>query len=199
MAASRTPTETRTDDEAQHPPETGETSTPTAPKLAEWEDFTGNYENFGSVDLGLSRDWSRESQEMTLIGLSTVGHVNGKSDIFRRDNPAARHQIAWCERGYKIGEAMLRQQGYALVTDAEWIKNPDLWEWEQDDRKPDVRYCVNYNDRAWARSEAKYLADKERRALASPVSQIVGAEQARHPGAVVTTDQNGRMLIAETR
>lgn len=175
--------------------EDNKTSTP----LVEWEDFSGDYQNYGSVDMNLTPEWSREAQDPTLIASAMVGHVNGKADLFRRDEPGARHQIAWCERGNKIGEAMLRQQGYALVTDGPWVKNPLLWEWEADERVPSVRYCINYNDRAWARPEARYLADRERRASTTPVSQIVGAEQARHPGAAVTTDQQGRMLIATTR
>jgi len=169
-----------------------------APRLPEWEDFTGNYKNYGSVDLDLRPDWSRDEAAPTLLSSSIIGHENGKADAFRATDPKAKHQFSWCDATDKSGEAMRRMQGYALVTRGEWVKNPLLWEWAADEKSPGVQYCVNYEGRLWARPEARFIADRDRRASTS-VEQIIGADLAKHPGAAAAVDQQGRPLVATTR
>lgn len=159
-----------------------------------------NYKNYGSVDLGLSPEWRREDQEITLISNSLVGHDGGKSDAFLSDDPRARHQFAWAEIGDKVFEALKKRQGYAYVTDGAWTINESLWRWEADEKAPTgPRYCVNFNDRLMARPEALWLADQERRKRRSAnITNKIDAELAqKHPG--VGFDQDGVALRPITR
>lgn len=169
------------------------------------KDEEENYKNYGSVDLndgdGLPPNWKREDQDYSLISTAIVGHVNGKADAFLSKKPRERHQFVWVSPSDPEGTARKKMHGYAPVTDADWTINESLWLWEADDKRPDgPKFCVRFGDRLWARPEARYWEDRERRERKTAnLNQVVNDRLAAHPGAGAARDQDGNKLVPTTR
>ena len=111
--------------------------------------------NYGDVALNLSPDWTRAAQRNQKFTIWTIGHEDGKADVYLKDNPDQRHQFAWVSPRYKDEITMLKVKGYQFVHKSTWDKNPDLWgDWTPDG----FILCVDQN--LMARSEELYLKDK---------------------------------------
>ena len=85
--------------------------------------------NYGELGVALPKDWNRRAQSDQAFVLNTIGHTDGKPDVWRKGREEEEHQFAWVEPRYKDEIQLNRSKGYEFVKQGEWEKI-DLWEWD---------------------------------------------------------------------
>jgi hypothetical protein len=120
--------------------------------------------NYGDLGIALPKDWNRRAQSDQVFVLNTIGHAEGKADVWRKGAPDEEHQFAWVEPRYREEIQINRSKGYEFVKQGEWEKI-DLWEWDAEG------FLIRADgQRLMARPKDKFLEDMaDRRAQRSRV------------------------------
>lgn len=153
--------------------------------------------NYGDVALNLPPDWDRYGV-VTNQGflVTTVGHVNGKADLYLTEKPWERHQFYWASPEDQQNVNIQRGKHYRYVTKTDWSKNEELWEWDGEG------YVVYAGQRAMAREAQWYIKEKEeqeRLEAEASGKRAVDADEERamrklESRGVTITDDRGRQL-----
>lgn len=156
------------------------------------------HNNYGDLTLHLPPTWNRLGEADQQFALQMVGHENGVSDAYLKDEPTQRHQFAWVDPKYREDETMNVYKGYRFVKkDDGWVINERLWAWDAEG------FCTFKTFKLMARTEDLFLKDMEARRIQR--NKVMGkteeddAKQAAALGIDITGDDGKRVKAGRRR
>lgn len=152
--------------------------------------------NYGDVRLGLPADWSRNQYDQPEWMFLTIGHENGKPDVYLKDDPDAEHQFYWVDPTNRHTNeiAVANSRGYVMVKQGEWEKHEYLWNWDAEGR------LVHNGLVLMARPKAKFLEDEARKNRnVARATEHVDTEVADVPDGMVALGDDGQPLKRVSR
>lgn len=116
--------------------------------------------NYGDVALRLPANWKRSNYENQEQVLMSIGHEDGESDLYLKDDPDKAHQFRWIDPANKTEVTGARMRGWDFVKkDNGWVKRLDyLWEWSAEG------FVSFAGQVAMFRPKERWLDDEARRA-----------------------------------
>jgi hypothetical protein len=114
--------------------------------------------NYGDLGVALPKDWNRRAQNDQAFIMNTIGHTEGKSDVWLTEEPDQEHQFAWVDVRHRDEVAMNQSRGYRFVKRADGWEKIDLWEWDAED------FLIRADgQRLMARKKELFVADMKAR------------------------------------